>query len=238
MPLKRATSTCRRCGAEFRKKRIEQDYCSAGCRKSAWRGTKKRRILPPRCTPLGSVANGPFYPSNSVACKAPRNPDLGAFVHAQIVAQQDQPNPIHFVTPDGVSGRVWLATDKKGAKIIGDDRHWRLNVPAAAREDRDASAVRPPASLRDIWETELGRLRGFRVRLCIEDEKALQVLGCGWRIVTCQFRGDKVLVHHNGNVATMKRSALRHIVSATKAAKRRCEPSSLTDMHRVAIDVC
>ena len=37
-------------------------------------------------------------------------------------------------------------------------------------------------------------------------EKELQILGCGWRIVTCQFRGDKVLLHHNGNVATMKRA--------------------------------
>jgi len=43
--------------------------------------------------------------------------------------------------------------------------------------------------------------------LCIEAEKELQVLGCGWRIVTSQFRGSNVLVHHNGNTATMKRTA-------------------------------
>ena len=37
----------------------------------------------------------------------------------------------------------------------------------------------------------LGILNGFRVRLCIDTEKELQVLGCGWRIVTCQFRGTR-----------------------------------------------
>ena len=51
--------------------------------------------------------------------------------------------------------------------------------------------------------------RGFRVRLCIDTEKELQVLGCGWRIVTCQFRGSNVLLHHNGSVASMKRRPSR-----------------------------
>jgi hypothetical protein len=53
----------------------------------------------------------------------------------------------------------------------------------------------------------LGVRKGLQLRIYIEGEKELQVLGCGWRIVTCQFRGDKVLLHHNGNIATMKRAA-------------------------------
>jgi hypothetical protein len=54
-------------------------------------------------------------------------------------------------------------------------------------------------------------VRGFRLRICIEDEKELQILGCGWRIVTCQFRGNKVLLRHNGSIATMKRKAFKEL---------------------------
>lgn len=53
--------------------------------------------------------------------------DLGACVRAQIVEQQDQPNPITFTTPDRRKGRVWLA-----GKIIGHDRLWRVNQGSAA----------------------------------------------------------------------------------------------------------
>ena len=152
---------------------------------------------------------------------APIPPDLGAFVRDQIVAQQDQQNPITFTTPDGVKGKVWLASKKNKdgtySKIIGDDRHWRLNVPAAAKADHEVRAKR--ASMLDVWETELDRLRGFRVRVCIDAEKALQVLGCGWRIVTCQFRRDKVLLHHNGNTATMKRPDFKRFIAANRECR-------------------
>jgi hypothetical protein len=47
----------------------------------------------------------------------------------------------------------------------------------------------------------------------------LQVLGCGWRIVTCQFPANKVLLHHNGNVATMKREAFKELVAAVRVAR-------------------
>jgi hypothetical protein len=91
-------------------------------------------------------------------------------------------NPISFTTPDGIKGRVWLASKLDGTKIIGDDRHWRLNVPAASKVDQEAVVA-----LRDIWEIELDRLRGLRVHLGIDGEKALQVLGCGFRTVTVSF---------------------------------------------------
>jgi hypothetical protein len=71
----------------------------------------------------------------------------------------------------------------------------------------------------------LGVLKGFRVRLCIESEKELQVLGCGWRIVTCQFRDNKVLLHHNGNIATMKRAVFKALIAANKRLRRVHYPS-------------
>ena len=35
------------------------------------------------------------------------------------------------------------------------------------------------------------------------------MLGCGGRIVTCQFRGKHVLPRHNGNTAPVKRKAFK-----------------------------
>jgi hypothetical protein len=69
-------------------------------------------------------------------------------------------------------------------------------------------------------------VKGFKLRICIESEKELQILGCGWRIVTCQFRGDKVLLHHNGNVATMKRKAFEELLAAIRTVRpKRRRPS-------------
>jgi hypothetical protein len=49
-----------------------------------------------------------------------------------------QGNSVLRASPDGSQGRVWLAADKHGRKIIGDERHWRLNVRAAMRVDHKA----------------------------------------------------------------------------------------------------
>jgi hypothetical protein len=72
-----------------------------------------------------------------------------------------------------------------------------------------------------------GVLKGFMLRICIEAEKELQVLGCGWRIVTCQFRGNNVLLHHNCNIATMKRTAFKTLVAATRKARPKKQRPSL-----------
>jgi hypothetical protein len=64
-------------------------------------------------------------------------------------------------------------------------------------------------------------VKGFRLRVCIESEKELQVLGCGWRIVTCQCRGNKVFLHHNGSIATMKRKAFKELLAANKRLRRK-----------------
>ena len=235
--LKKVEDKCKRCRKEFCRKRTAQDYCSAQCRKAAWSDTKKRRLMPSRRGILGSVQNGPFSPTKTGTCKPPHTPDLGAFVRAQIVAHQDDPNSITFVLPDGSTGRAWLASNNAGSKIIGDDRLWRINTEELLRQqERRAKAISwlPMAKtlrrpiivvgrndpVRDV-DDALGTVKGFRLRICVEDEKELQILGCGWRIITCRFRGNKVLLHHNGNKATMKRTAFKTFLAANRRARQR-----------------
>jgi hypothetical protein len=62
-------------------------------------------------------------------------------VREQVIARQHLENPITIFLPDGSQGRVWLATDKHGSKIIGDELHWRVNVREAIRVDQ---TWRPP----------------------------------------------------------------------------------------------
>ena len=232
--LKKVEAKCKRCKKEFYKKRTEQEFCSAQCRNTAWKKPRKRRL---RGTPRGSVANGHFSSTNSVACKPPHTPDLGAFVRAQIVAHQDDPNSITFALPDRTKGHAWLASDDQGSKIIGDDRLWRINAEELLRQKErrfkttpwtpTAEALRRPIivvgrndPVRDV-DDALGAVKGLKLRICIEGEKELQILGCGWRVVACQFRGNKVILHYNGNVATMKRKAFKDLVAAIKAARPR-----------------
>jgi hypothetical protein len=153
-------------------------------------------------------------------------PDLGAFVRAQILAQQDKPNPIGFTLPDGTKGRVWLAS-----KQDGDDRHWHVNFgevlhrrqqrrpvipwkPTAKALNRPIIVVGRNDPVSDM-DVALGVLKGFRA------EKELHILGWGWRIVTCQFRGNKVILRYNGNTATMKRRAFKALIAANKRLRRR-----------------
>jgi hypothetical protein len=92
--------------------------------------------------------------------------------------------------------------------------------PTAETLRRPIIAVWRNESIRDLSDA-LGEIRGIRVRLCIEGEKQLQILGCGWRIVTCQFRGNKVLLHQNGKVATTTRKAFKALVAATRAIRNK-----------------
>jgi hypothetical protein len=167
---------------------------------------------------------------------------LGAFVRGQIVAQRDKSNPVSFALPDGTKGRAWLASDKGGPKIVGDDQPWRVNIeellrqkerqpkttpwtPTAEALGRPIIVVGRNDPVRDL-DDALETVKGFKVRICIEAEKELQVLGCGWRIVTCQFRGNKVLLHHYGNIATMKRKAFKELMAAVRVARpKRRRPS-------------
>src|SRR6476659_78616 len=134
--LKKFEAKCKRCRKEFCRKRTAQDYCSAQCRKAAWSDTKKRRLMPSRRGILGSVQNAPFSATKTSTCNSPHTPDLGAFVRAQIVAHQDDPNSITFALPDGTKGRAWLASDNQASKIIGDDRLWRINAEELLRQKK------------------------------------------------------------------------------------------------------
>ena len=231
--LKKFEAKCKRC--RKCRKRTAQDHCSAQCRKAAWSGSKKRRLMPSRRGILGSVQNGPFSATKTSTCKPPHTPDLGAFVRAQIVAHQDDPNSIIFALPDGTKGRA--TSHDQGSKIIGDDRLWRIKAEELLRHKQrrpkaiswlpTAGALRRPIivvgrndPVRDV-DDALRTVKGFKVRVCIEAEKELQVLGCGWRIVTCQVRGNKVLLHHNGSVAMMKRTAFKELLAATKRLRRK-----------------
>ena len=236
--LKKVEMKCKRCGNAFFKKRTDHEFCKEECRNAAWKKPRKRRL---KGTPRGSVANGPFSASKSVGCKPPSTPDLGAFVRAQIVAHQDDPNSIIFALPDGTKGRA--TSHDQGSKIIGDDRLWRIKAEELLRHKQrrpkaiswlpTAGALRRPIivvgrndPVRDV-DDALRTVKGFKVRVCIEAEKELQVLGCGWRIVTCQFRGNKVLLHHNGNVAAMKRPAFKELLAAIRAVRPKRRRSSL-----------
>jgi hypothetical protein len=161
-------------------------------------------------------------------------------VREQVLAQRDKRNPINFITPDGRNGRVWL-----GAASVGDDRHWRVNLkdlPAEKRcnfaEPRNATPdiiriegsshiplmrpnpnppARDPACVQpDTWP----RPWGYKVRLYIEAEEELQVLGCGWRYVIVELDGPRVHLHHNGRTATMKREAFKALLARNKRPKR------------------
>ena len=102
----------------------------------------------------------------------------------------------------------------------------RPSLTAAQRSTRALiKTLRRNDPVRDTHDS-FQSLRGFKVRICIEGEKELQILGCGWRIVTCQFRGNKVLLHHNGNVAAMKRKAFKELLAALRAVRtKRRRPS-------------
>ena len=219
------------------------------------------------------TANGGFVAKTSKSCltskqkqgvTTPFLEEVGSHVRAQMLAQLDEPNPIGFTLPDGTKGRVWLASDERGNKIIGDDRHWRVHIADCPRgrpwrapvasswsptaqelnrplinageENTDAvqkiegsahiplhrlvpdPPARDPACVQqNIWPWPWG----FKIRLCIENEKELQVLGCGWKIVTVEFDGPNVHLHHQGNTATMKRQAFKELVAASKRCRDR-----------------
>ena len=122
------------------------------------------------------------------------------------------------------------------------NRLWRINTEKLLRQRErrpkaipwlpTAEALRRPIivvgrndPVRDV-DDALGTVKGFRLRIYIETEKELQVLGCGWRIVLCQLRGNKVLLHRNGNIATMNRKAFKALVAAVRVARpKRRRPS-------------
>ena len=128
---------------------------------------------------------------------------------ARLDALKDHEGPIVLLGPDEQLWRLWPRVEK----VKTEARHWRHFVRGVT------NAMTPPPPRK----TKVPALqpRGFRLRLCIDNEKELQVLGCGWRIVTCQFRGHMILLHHHKNVAMMKRQAFKDLVSANSRLRRK-----------------
>jgi len=58
--------------------------------------------------------------------------------------------------------------------------------------------------------------KGLRVRLGITNHRKLQILGCGFRVITVQFRGKTVMLHHNGNTATIDRKDFKELVASNR----------------------
>jgi hypothetical protein len=205
---------CFSCGAPFALSGFGklQKYCS----KCARRGNGRGRGLPG---------------SNPLRTKAANA------VREQVLTQRDKPNPISFVTPDGRKGKVWL-----GTAGVADDFHWRVQVAEAIKiaeiETKErGTGLNEPADLvggrywkssvskalrNIILDTELHRLTGFRVRLCFNDE--VPAIGSGWRVVTCQFRGGMVILHHAGYAGTIKRDVFKERVAATRRCIERNAP--------------
>jgi hypothetical protein len=147
-------------------------------------------------------------------------------------------SPIQFTTPEGDKGRIWVS-DRKDRD--GEDVYWRSAIAEAKKEAAKAakeskanrgrfhSAVdlvngrlRGKVELRKaILETELvPPLKGFLVRLYFELEAP--DIGCGQRLVLCQFRANKVYLYHyreDGRwmrSTTIRRDVFKDLVAANK----------------------
>lgn len=122
----------------------------------------------------------------------------------------DRVGPIALLGPEGELWRLWPAGEKLKETTDSEGRRWRL----AVKDVKDAATTPPPRKAKGPPPT------GYRVRVCIEGEKELEALGCGWRIVTIELDGPKVHLHHNGNTGTIKREAFKAFLAANKAARR------------------
>jgi hypothetical protein len=203
---------CLSCGAQF-----------------ALSGSGKRQKYCSKCARRGNGWGRGLPGSNLLKTKPAKT------VREQVLAQRDKPNPISFGTSDGRKGRVWL-----GIAGVGDCLHWCVHLAEAIRiaaKERGAGLNEPTnlvggrwrtgrvskALRKSILETELqGRLPGFRVRLCFNDE--VPAIGSGWRVITCQFRGGRVILHHAGYAATLKRDVFKERVVATRLCIERSGP--------------
>jgi hypothetical protein len=196
-------------------------------------GSGKRQKYCPKCARRGDGRGRGLPASKPLKTN-------GAEKHFWTPIPHDARSPIHFTTPEGDKGRIWIS-DRNDRR--GEELYWRVNIAEAKRlaerpcgfsEPREATSdviriegnshvhltrlePNPPARdprciLPDIWP----RPWGYKVKLYIEAEKELQELGCGERTVVVEFDGNKVHVHHNGRMATMKRDKFKELIAANK----------------------
>jgi hypothetical protein len=189
---------CASCGRSFTLTGSgkRQKYCSKTCRNHG------NRIGPLAGTEGGS---NPLIPKGAEAT-------FEKDWIARLKHLQDPQGPIALLGPAGELWRLWPGRPNPSETSASMARHWRLSAKGVLND----TTPPPPRKAKDPAPP-----KGLRVRLCIESESELQVLGCGWRIVTCQFRGDSVLLHHNGSVASMSRQAFTNLVSANRCLRRK-----------------
>jgi hypothetical protein len=99
---------------------------------------------------------------------------------------------------------------KRGHKSTIDGSTLQLHQLDALTE------IRKPAAEEQLRQPQPTPI-GLKVRLCLEDE--VPAIGCGWRVVTCQFRGSKVALLHAGYSATIKRADFKQILVGTRRAR-------------------
>ena len=117
--------------------------------------------------------------------------------------------------PRGCNVEELLDREKKRKRA--SQQPWNPTPKALRRPIIAVGRNEPVRGLKDA----LGELRGIRARVFINAQNELQVLGCGQRAVTIQLRGNKVLLHHNGNTATMKRPDFKAFLAHNKEVRRR-----------------
>ena len=102
-----------------------------------------------------------------------------------------------------------LPGDREVADPIYSLNKWAALYAEQRRQDDEKPYVQPIAP------------KGLRVRLGITNQRKLQVLGCGFRVVSVQFRGKTVVLHHNGNTATIDRKDFKELVASNRRNRER-----------------
>jgi hypothetical protein len=157
-------------------------------------------------------------------------------------------SPIQFTTPEGDKGRIWVS-DRKDRE--GEDVYWRSAIAeakkraaSAAMSEANRSRFDSPVDLlngrqrgrvklrKAILDTELvPPLKGFLVRLYFELEAP--DIGCGQRLVLCQFRGKKIRLYHyreDGQwmrSTTVRRDVFKDLVAANKRRRIKAQRPQL-----------
>jgi hypothetical protein len=138
------------------------------------------------------------------------------------------------VAPEAKHPRAWIARcgdQASNPTTLGETKALAAQMIRGLPGDREgadpiyflnrwgAHFVRPQSE--DEPYVEPVAPKGLRVRLSIMGERKLQVLGCGFRVVTIQFKGKVVLLHHNGKTAAIDRAAFKELVASNRRYRKR-----------------
>jgi hypothetical protein len=137
------------------------------------------------------------------------------------------------VAPQANHPRAWIARcgdQASNPTTLGEAKALAAQMVRGLPGDRD---VADPIYFLNMWAAHCARQpedepyiervapKGFRVRLGITNHRKLQVLGCGFRVVTVQFRGKTVMLHHNGKTAAIDRTDFKELVASNKRYRER-----------------